>query len=225
MDPHPLANIFERSNYDEPIASELSALDYLCEVLLEISESENCDEVLKEENYKVIHDSSLNEKHDCNDVIINSINVNCVNDMQNPKLGDASFAMSSTCCNDHDWGDSSYDLENLFKPHDEYEIDNIVCNNIESGFGRVSTLDPTYLENIQSYEIFDKSGFGEVMTLVNVNPTISEECQLCMHVDRVEFFYMIAILLNLLMILHVIIMREENMVVEIFILLNYLPSC
>ena len=50
----------------------------------------------------------------------------------------------------------------------------------------MSTLDPTYLENIQSYEFFDKSGFGEVMTLVNVNPTILEECQLCMHVDRVE---------------------------------------
>ena len=48
--------------------------------------------------------------------IIDSINVTCVNDMQNLKLGDASFAMSSTCCNDHDWGDSSYDLENLFKP-------------------------------------------------------------------------------------------------------------
>ena len=47
--------------------------------------------------------------------IINSINVNYVNDMQNPKLGDASFAMSTTCCNNHDWGDSSYDLENLFK--------------------------------------------------------------------------------------------------------------
>ena len=81
--------------------------------------------------------------------------------MQSPKLGDASFAMSTTCFNDHDWGDSSYNLENLFKPHDEYEIDNIVCNNI-------------------------KSGFGEVMTLVNVNPTILEECQLCMHVDHVE---------------------------------------
>ena len=53
--------------------------------------------------------------------------------MQNPKLGDAKFAMSTTCCNDH-WGDFSYDLENLFKPHDEYEIDNIVSNNIESGF-------------------------------------------------------------------------------------------
>ena len=87
---------------------------------------------------------------------------------------------------DHDWDDSSYDLENLFKPHDEYEIDNSVCNIIESEFGRVSILYPTYLENVQSYEIFDKSGFGEVMTLVNVNPTNLEECQLCMHVDRVE---------------------------------------
>ena len=48
------------------------------------------------------------------------------------------------------------------------------------------TLDPTYLENVQSYGIFDKSGFGEVMTLVNDNPTILEECQLRMHVDRVE---------------------------------------
>ena len=52
--------------------------------------------------------------------------------MQNPKLGDASFAIFAICCNDHDWGDSSYDLENLFKPHDEYKIDNNVCN-IESG--------------------------------------------------------------------------------------------
>ena len=50
----------------------------------------------------------------------------------------------------------------------------------------MSTLDPTYLDCVQSYNIFDKSGFGEVMTLVNVNPTILEECQLCMHVDRVE---------------------------------------
>ena len=51
--------------------------------------------------------------------------------MQIPKLGDACFVMSATYCNDHDWGDNvSYDLENLFKPHDEY-----VCDNIESGFG------------------------------------------------------------------------------------------
>ena len=45
--------------------------------------------------------------------------------------------MTTICCNDHDWGDSSYDLENLFKPHDEYEIDNTVFNIIESWFGRV----------------------------------------------------------------------------------------
>ena len=40
----------------------------------------------------------------------------------------------------------SNDIENLFKPHDEY-----VCDNIESGFGRVSTLsksNPTYLESV-----------------------------------------------------------------------------
>ena len=73
-------------------------------------------------------------------------------------------------------GDSSYDLENLFKPHDEYDIDSSGCNNIESGFGRVSTLDPTILENVQSDEIFDKSGLGEVMTLFDDNPTILEEC-------------------------------------------------
>ena len=95
MDPHPLANLFKRSNYDEPIASEFCALDYLYEVLLEIRESENCDEVL----YGVIHDGSLNKKHDCNDDSINSINVNCAYNMQNPNLGDASFAMSTICCN------------------------------------------------------------------------------------------------------------------------------
>ena len=77
MDPHPLANLFKRSNYDEPIPSDLSALDYLYEVLLEIRESENCDE----EIYEEIHDSSLNKNHDCNDFTINSLDVNCANNM------------------------------------------------------------------------------------------------------------------------------------------------
>ena len=48
MDPHPLANLFKRSNYYEPISCELSALDYLYEVLLEICESGNCDEEIYE---------------------------------------------------------------------------------------------------------------------------------------------------------------------------------
>ena len=144
MDPHPLANLFKRSNYVDPIASGLSALDYLYGVLLEMRESENHDE----EIYEVIHEGSLNEKHDCNDFIINSINDNHAKNMQNPKLGDASFAMTITYCNNHDWGDDlSYDLENLFKPHDEYDI----CNIIESGFGEVMTLDdnPTIFEERQ----------------------------------------------------------------------------
>ena len=87
----------------------MSALDYLYEVLLEIHE--------------VIHEVSLDEKHDCNDFTINPISDNHAKNMQNPKLGDASFAMSTTCCNDRDWGDNfSYDLESLFNPHDDYDI-------------------------------------------------------------------------------------------------------
>ena len=59
--------------------------------------------------------------------------------MRNPKLGDDDFVMSTTYCNDHDWGDNaSYEL--LFMPHDEYAIGNNVCNNIESGFGRVGKV-------------------------------------------------------------------------------------
>ena len=67
-------------------------------------------------------------------------------------------------------------------------VENILCDSyfVESGLGRVWTLDPTYLKNFQSYEIFDNSGFGEVMALANVNPTILEECQLCIHVDLVK---------------------------------------
>src|SRR3954464_13410542 len=88
MDPHPLANLFKRSNYDEPIPCDLDALAYLYKLLPEIHKSENCDEVL--------HDRSLNKKHDYNDFIINSIDVNYANNMQNPNLGDASFAMSNS---------------------------------------------------------------------------------------------------------------------------------
>ena len=91
MDPHPLANLFKRPNYDEPIASEFCALDYLYEVLLEIRESENCDEGI----YGEIHGSSLYKKHDLNDFTINSIDVNCANDMQNCNTLDA--AISPTC--------------------------------------------------------------------------------------------------------------------------------
>ena len=52
MDPHPLANLFKKPTYVERIASELSALDYLYGVLLEMRESEDRDE----ETYEVIHE-------------------------------------------------------------------------------------------------------------------------------------------------------------------------
>ena len=153
-------------------------------------ESENCEE----EIHEVIHEVSLDEKHDCNGFTINSISDNHAKNMQNPKLGDASFALSTTCCNNHDWGDDlSYDLENLFKPHDEYDI----CNNTESGI-------------------------GEFITLFDDNATIFEERQLsCMWVMK-RISYGIAILLNLNMIPHVIAMREENILVETFMLPNHL---
>ena len=46
--------------------------------------------------------------------------------------------------------------------------------------------DPTTLEIDKSYAILVKSGLGEVMILFYDNPTILEECQLCMHVDHEE---------------------------------------
>ena len=55
------------------------------------------------------------------------------------------------------------------------------------------------MESVQSYEVVDKCGLGEVMILFDDNPTILEESQLCMHVDHeenilcdsyiVEFYY------------------------------------
>ena len=42
------------------------------------------------------------------------------------------------------------------------------------------------MESVQSYDFFYESGFGEVMTFVNVNPTILEDYNTFMHVDHEE---------------------------------------
>ena len=42
------------------------------------------------------------------------------------------------------------------------------------------------MESVQSYEIIVKSGFGEVMTLLDVNPTILEDYKTFMHMDHEE---------------------------------------
>ena len=63
------------------------------------------------------------------------------------------------------------------------------------------------------------------MTLVKDNPTILEECQLRMHVDRVENMLCDSYFVEFSYDIHVIIIKEENKVVEIFMLLNYLSLC
>ena len=68
MDPHPLANLFKLAACCKPIA--------------------NNEEVIKE---NAIGLCLLNEKHDCNDIGMNSMNINCANDMQSYKLGDDEF--------------------------------------------------------------------------------------------------------------------------------------
>ena len=81
MDLYPLANFFKLSSFCKPIA--------------------NNEEVIK----NVIGIHLLNEKHDCNIVSINFMNVNCAHD--------------------HDWGDYhdvSCDLENS-EPQNESIID------------------------------------------------------------------------------------------------------
>ena len=93
------------------------------------------------------------------------------------------------------------------------------------GFGRVSTLDPTYSEYVQSYDIFDKSGFGKVMTLVNVNPTIFERCRLCMHVDRVNNMLCDSYFVEFAYDPTCNYYERGKYGRRIFILLNYLSSC
>ena len=40
------------------------------------------------------------------------------------------------------------------------------------------------MKSVQSYEFFYESAFGEVVTLVDVNPTIMEDYKTLMHVDH-----------------------------------------
>ena len=79
----------------------------------------------------------LNDEHDCNFVSMNSLNIHDANDMQSHKLGDAMFD------EDGIFSPPSFDekfyYDDCMPPiYDDY--------NVETGFGRVSTLgssDPT----------------------------------------------------------------------------------
>ena len=63
------------------------------------------------------------------------------------------------------------------------------------------------------------------MTLVNVNPTILEECQLCMHVDCVEDILCDSYFVEFSYDPTCNYYERGNMIVEIFMLLNYLSLC
>ena len=111
---------------------------------------------------------------------MNSLNIHDANDMKSHKLGEAMFDEDDIFCLPS-FDEQIYYDDSMPPIYDDY-ID-------EGRFGRVLTLgcdDTTILEDVESYCDNYESGFGEVTTLVNVNPTILEECQLCIHVDCVK---------------------------------------
>ena len=61
---------------------ELSLSDtlHLFNIFCEFDEKENCAQVLEEEVYKMFGIISLNDKHDCNVVSMNSLNIHSSND-------------------------------------------------------------------------------------------------------------------------------------------------
>ena len=89
----------------------MSALDYLYEVLLEIRESENCDEKI----YEVIHGSSLNEKHHCNDFTIYSINDNCAKVLEEECI---KMFGTKSLDDEHDWNVVSMNSLNTHDAND-----------------------------------------------------------------------------------------------------------
>ena len=61
-------------------------------------DSDNCVQVLKEECITMFSTKSLNDKHDCNVVSMNSLNIYDANDMQSHELGEAMFDEDDIFC-------------------------------------------------------------------------------------------------------------------------------
>ena len=64
---------------------------HLFNVFCENKDSDNCAQVLEEENYEMFGIKSLYDEHDCSVVSMNSLNTHDANDMQSHKLGDSMF--------------------------------------------------------------------------------------------------------------------------------------
>lgn len=120
----------------------LSHTLHLFNIFRENDGKENCAQVLEEEFYKMFCTKSLNDEHDCNVLIMNSLNIHDANDSQSHKHGDAMFDEYDIFC-PSSFDENIYYDESMPPIYDDY-ID-------ESGFGIVSTLgsiDPTILEDI-----------------------------------------------------------------------------
>src|SRR3954463_4995993 len=71
---------------------------HLFNIFRENDGKENCAQVLGEEIYKMFGTRYLYDEHDCNVVIMNSLNIHDANDMQSHKLGDAMFDEDGIFC-------------------------------------------------------------------------------------------------------------------------------
>ena len=69
----------------------LSHTLHLFNIFREYDGKENCAQVLEEEIYKMVGTKNLNDKHDCNVVSMNSLDIYDANDMQSHKFGEAMF--------------------------------------------------------------------------------------------------------------------------------------
>ena len=68
---------------------------HLYNVFLENDGSENCAQLLEQDN-KIFGTKYLNDEHDCNVVSMNSLNIHDANDMQSHKLSVRSY-LSLSC--------------------------------------------------------------------------------------------------------------------------------
>ena len=104
---------------------------HILNIFHENKNSDNCAKVLEEECIRMFGTKYLNDEHDCNVVIMNSLNTHDANDMQSHKLGDAMFDEDAIFCPPSFYEQIYYD-ESMPPIYDDY-ID-------ESGFEEVMTL-------------------------------------------------------------------------------------
>ena len=115
---------------------------HLFNIFHENKDSDNCVKMLEEECIKMFGTNSLNDVHDCNVVIMNSLTIHDANDMQSHKLGEAMFD-EDDIISPPSFDEKIYYDDSMPPIYDDY-ID-------ESRFGEVMTLfsdESTILEEV-----------------------------------------------------------------------------